>query len=843
MVGPGYTVDANQKTVTGDLVAGGKPTGVKIEVRAGGPAIGFTQASAQMYTDKDITLGYVSTDEAVQLSDKFPTTAVFAENDKSPMMIMWDPAKYPDVTDIKSLGTALKDSGGVIRYFNGAAYMSYLIGSGILDKSVTDGSYDGTPANFVAAAGKDAQQGFATAEPYIYQNEVPAWGKPVKLETIHDTGFPLYPEAMSVRSGDLEKLTPCLKKLVPVMQQADVDYITDPATTNALILDLVKQYNNGWVYSQGVADFAVKQMKDLEIASNGDNAYVGDMDEARVQKIIDIDDADLHRGRRPAEVRPGRHGPVHQRVPGPVDRLLIPSVACHAGAPGPGRAAARPSVPIARRHHPCRPPPALEALPADLRGILGDDGVSTDPRVRERASVDGAKMSPVILELLPLGLADVVAFPTSADQIAPVRRRRGRARRARHPARQGHRQLRPGHPDARRPGARPDPRPRGRRDRRRLGHRRGRRDDGRDRGGRPRDRPGAVDVPVDRAVDDRRLPLRRLRRHRHHRRTAPTTRGSSSRSTSCTRVPDAALVHVEGDEAQAYVHNYGTAGILARATVRLEPLQDWRGFYASFDDQHTAFRVLREIGRLDPAAPARLRGPGRHRRRPARRRRAARRAARACARSSTRRPSTPRPPWSSMPAAPSRTCATDRRRPSSSPCSPTTTPSSGCRSPTPARTCTSRWAARRWSTGSTRSRPRSPAACCTSRPGTRVPIGMLAGVYEGPDRLAEVIAALGRARCRRPQPAPVERRLRGGAHDRPRRGHRPVGPPEPRQAQPRLRGPPQGRDPMSTSRSGCRAMSRLLAELSGPATARVLRPTRSSSCPPVPWSTTARTCP
>jgi hypothetical protein len=288
LVGKGYTVDANQKSVTGDLVAGGKPTGVKIEVRAGGPAIGFTQASAQMYQDTSITLGYVSTDEAVQLSDKFPTTAVFAENDKSPMMVMWDPATYPDVTDIKSLGAALKDSGGVIRYFNGAAYMSYLTGSGVLDPSVTDGSYDGTPANFVAAQGKDAQQGFATAEPYIYENEVTAWGKPVKLETINDAGFPFYPEAMSVRTGDLEDLTPCLEKLVPVMQQADVDYITDPSTTNALILDLVNQYNNGWVYSEGVADFAVEQMKKLDIASNGDNAYVGDMDEARIQKIIDI---------------------------------------------------------------------------------------------------------------------------------------------------------------------------------------------------------------------------------------------------------------------------------------------------------------------------------------------------------------------------------------------------------------------------------------------------------------------------------------------------------------------------------------------------------------------------
>ena len=66
-------------------------------------------------------------------------------------------------------------------------------------------------------------------------------------------------------------------------------------------------------------------------------------------------------------------------------------------------------------------------------------------------------------------------------------------------------------------------------------------------------------------------------------------------------LPDASLVHVEGDDAQAYVHNYGTAGILARVTVRLEPLQDWHGLYASFADQHTAFRVLREIGRLTPA--------------------------------------------------------------------------------------------------------------------------------------------------------------------------------------------------------------------------------------------------
>ena len=39
------------------------------------------------------------------------------------------------------------------------------------------------------------------------------------------------------------------------MQQATVDYVKSPAKTNAIILELVQKFNNGWVYSQGVADY------------------------------------------------------------------------------------------------------------------------------------------------------------------------------------------------------------------------------------------------------------------------------------------------------------------------------------------------------------------------------------------------------------------------------------------------------------------------------------------------------------------------------------------------------------------------------------------------------------
>ncbi|PZE22924.1 MULTISPECIES: ABC transporter substrate-binding protein [unclassified Curtobacterium] len=286
MLGANPKIDASGKSVTGDLMANGKSTGVQLEIRAGGPAIGYSTVSSQMYQDKSITLGYVSTDEAVEFSGNLPTTAVFAENDESPMVLMWDPATYKSVDSIKSLGKALKAKGGVVRYFSGAAYMTYLAQAGYLPTSVQDGSYDGTPSKFVTAGGKDAQQGFATAEPYIYQHEVAAWGKKLDSSLVSSTGWNPYPETMSVRSGDLAKLTPCLKKLVPVMQQADVDYFKNPTPTNDLIDTLVQDYNNGWTYDAKVGAFAVQQMKKLKVATDGSNGYVGDMDASRLNSFI-----------------------------------------------------------------------------------------------------------------------------------------------------------------------------------------------------------------------------------------------------------------------------------------------------------------------------------------------------------------------------------------------------------------------------------------------------------------------------------------------------------------------------------------------------------------------------
>ncbi|MET7399313.1 hypothetical protein ABZS66_38110 [Dactylosporangium sp. NPDC005572] len=285
LVGPGAKIDADKKRVSGALVAkDGTDTGVDIEIRAGGPAIGFQNVAAQMYADTSITLGYGGSDDAIAFSKTQPTLGVFAGMEKSPQIIMWAPDAHPDWQSIADIGkTDTK-----VLYFQGAAYMDYLTGKGILKKAQVDGSYDGAPANFVASAGKVAQQGFATAEPYIYEHEIKAWGKPVKYQLIADAGYDFYQQMLAIRTGEKEKLAPCLKKLVPIMQQAQVDFMNDPASTNKLILELVEKYNNGWTYSQGVADNCVKQMKALGIVGNGKDATIGNFDETRLSSLIDI---------------------------------------------------------------------------------------------------------------------------------------------------------------------------------------------------------------------------------------------------------------------------------------------------------------------------------------------------------------------------------------------------------------------------------------------------------------------------------------------------------------------------------------------------------------------------
>lgn len=285
MLGPGYTIDKKKKVVRGDLVASGGNTGVKLEIRTGGPAIGYQQVSAQMYADKSITLGQVSTDEAIQNSAAQPTLAVVAPLEISPIMIMWNKDKHPDFNTIADIG----QTDTKILYYSTDTYMQYLLGAGLVRSSQLDGSYQGSTDRWVASDGAIAQGGFATSEPYIVGNELPGKKYPnTDLQLINDTGYPMYGQALTIRTEDKDKLAPCLKKLVPIMQQAQVDFITNPAETNKKVINIVTTFADFWQYSPGMADYAVKTMRDLGLVGNGPDQTLGNMQDDRIKRMVDI---------------------------------------------------------------------------------------------------------------------------------------------------------------------------------------------------------------------------------------------------------------------------------------------------------------------------------------------------------------------------------------------------------------------------------------------------------------------------------------------------------------------------------------------------------------------------
>jgi hypothetical protein len=281
LVGPDYTIDTGAKSVSGSLVAQGVDTGVDVEVRPGGPSVGFQPVPALMYLDDAIVLGAVTTDAAIAAAADQPTVAVASQLTVSPQILMWDPESHPGLTTIREVATS-----GVPVVTSGDIIPALLASQGIMQPGQSDTSYEGTPARFVSEPAI-LQQGFATAEPYVYQNEIAGWGRPVGYEPLANYGFSVYPEALAVRADRLEQLRPCLQKLVPIMQRSQLDYLKDPAPTNRLIVELVDAYQTGWTYSAGVADFSAKAQVEQGFVKNDPASGVfGQFDPARMQEIV-----------------------------------------------------------------------------------------------------------------------------------------------------------------------------------------------------------------------------------------------------------------------------------------------------------------------------------------------------------------------------------------------------------------------------------------------------------------------------------------------------------------------------------------------------------------------------
>ncbi len=236
-----------------------------------------------------------------------------------------------------------------------------------------------------------------------------------------------------------------------------------------------------------------------------------------------------------------------------------------------------------------------------LVGLLGERAVRTDLKARERASIDGATMSPVLMEQHPLGLADLVVFPTTTDEVCAVIAAAVECGVPVTPRGKGtgnYAQAIPMHNGLV------------------LDMSRATTVHGIETGSVTAD-AGAKLMTLETAAWETGQQLWMYPS------TVHSTLGGFLGGGSCgtgsirhgnndmgfvaaldvvTATTPPTVLRLTGDDTTPYVHTYGVAGIITKARVRLEPLQPWRVVWSTFADVRQGLGVFREISRIEPRA-------------------------------------------------------------------------------------------------------------------------------------------------------------------------------------------------------------------------------------------------
>ena len=277
LMGDDAVASKDTGAAVGSLMVNGQPTGVNLEIRAGGPFL-ESPVVTEMYQDNAITFGYVGTDVAITRYTDAPTLAVFNALNINPQVLLWDATKHPEAKTIADAAKTIKS----FYVYGDPAWMRYFAAQGLIQADQVDSNYKG---NLLLSTEDAAHQGFATSEPYKYAN-LESGAITTGYQLIHDAGWNSYAQNLAIRKDRLEELRPCLEIIVPIFQQAQLDYIADPTRANAIILATVATYDSWWTQSEGdVANGAASQ-REMGIVGNGETQTFGDLEEARVNDFI-----------------------------------------------------------------------------------------------------------------------------------------------------------------------------------------------------------------------------------------------------------------------------------------------------------------------------------------------------------------------------------------------------------------------------------------------------------------------------------------------------------------------------------------------------------------------------
>lgn len=279
----------DSKTITGKIRVPGIEEPVTWAVQAGGPAKGGAAVSDLMYTDKTITLGQQATEEQVAATARDrDTLSVLAPLDGDPVGYAWDPTVFPDFNTLADVG---QTDTPVLAYR--APSVDYLLGEGTLRASQIRYDFDGSPAQFLARKGRMVVAGFGTGLPYDYAHLAPyAANRKMEFAYLGNQGWPAYRNLVTIRKDDRAALDWCLRRIVPVMQQAQADFMASPDATLKLIERVNTDWRNPEPWSFAKGRYAWQTMGDRDLVSNGPDGF-GVVDlrpdgNGRVSKALNI---------------------------------------------------------------------------------------------------------------------------------------------------------------------------------------------------------------------------------------------------------------------------------------------------------------------------------------------------------------------------------------------------------------------------------------------------------------------------------------------------------------------------------------------------------------------------
>lgn len=291
-------IGAGGKMETGRYSGPLGATGIELVLLEGGSGVGLGDgetAYSALYNGNSkagVTpqIGFQELDNAFIFSKRFPVVGVMAPLDNSPTALFWDKVTYPNgfksIADLKAF--AESDKGKIYVSTIKRTFGLYLVEQGVPSDVFVEG-YRGDGENFVTNNGTWLNQGFVTNEVYKFSHGN-NWGKPLDYLLIDSLGYRNYTGMLSVATNRLEELAPCLEKLVPLIQQAHVDYVKDPAEVNKLIFEFNQAglAASWWKTPMDLIDNASKVMVETGVIGNGPNATIGDFDMERVAEMLKI---------------------------------------------------------------------------------------------------------------------------------------------------------------------------------------------------------------------------------------------------------------------------------------------------------------------------------------------------------------------------------------------------------------------------------------------------------------------------------------------------------------------------------------------------------------------------